>query len=76
MAVSPKPQLLLPLHVTSMLLLVKEQEENDHPIAETDDTAVARIVKGRKSDDVDFMVMLQIYVRRRRGFCMMSMLGM
>lgn len=76
MAVSPKPQLLLPLHVTSMLLLVKEQEENDHPIAETDDTAVARIVKGkgRKSDDVDFMVMLQIYVRRR-GFCM-SMLGM
>ena len=59
-AVSPKPQLLLPLHVTSMLLLVKEQEENDHPIAETDDTAVARIVKGRKSDDVDFMVMLQI----------------
>ena len=74
MAVSPKPQLLLPLHVTTMLLLVKEQEENDHPIAETDDTAVARIVKGRKSDDVDFMVMLQIYVRRR-GFCM-SMLGM
>ena len=76
MAVSPKPQLLLPLHVTSMLLLVKEQEENDHPIAETDDTAVARIVKVRKSDDVDFMVMLQIYVMRRRGFCMMSMLGM
>ena len=75
MAVSPKPQLLLPLHVTTMLLLVNEQEENDHPIAETDDTAVARIVKGTKSDDVDFMVMLQIYVRRR-GFCMSMMLGM
>ena len=40
-----------------MLLLVKEQEENDHPIAETDDTAVTRIVNGRKRDDVDFMVM-------------------